>query len=420
MFDLILDGGALRADLEELSTIGRDPAGGITRTAFTPADREARDWAGRRMQASGMTVRVDPVGNLIGLYPGLDPALPPIVIGSHLDTVPQGGAFDGALGVLAGIACVRALARHNQRLRHPIEVVAFASEEAGIAGGTLGSRAMAGMLGRDFLNSPVAPGVTLSDRLREFGLEPEGLFQAFRPAGSMAAYLELHIEQGGVLDTSGVPLGLVEGIVGIRRYAVSFFGETNHAGTTPMSLRRDALVYASQFVLAVKEKVTATGDMVGTVGHLEVFPGAGNVIPGRVELALELRALSETALDSMEAELQTVAKAIAPRQFCRVSAKPPVACNPELLADLAAAAAQLKVEFMSIPSGAGHDAMVIAKLAPVAMLFVPSRGGLSHCPQEETDWEHCATGAGVLAKALELIDRRLDSRTETSDRRGEG
>ena len=402
-----LDSQRLLQDLETLGQIGLDSSGGINRMAYSPADQEARAWVEEQMREVGLDVRTDQAGNSMGVYPGELRHLSPMALGSHTDTVPEGGRHDGALGVLGGLACVRALRDAGLRLRHSVEVINFAAEEATMAGATLGSRAMAGLLEPTLVEQPAWDGRSVAEHLREAGLDPAAISHAQRPEGSLAAYLELHIEQGGALDDTGVPIGVVTGIVGIRRYAVSFEGFANHAGTTPMASRSDALVMAAPFILTVRDVAVGQG-IVGTVGTLRLEPGAPNVIPGRVELGVEIRGLQEDELDRAEAELEQQAQE-AGAEFRRVSTKPPVESDPGLLDVLVAACDELGVAYRTMPSGAGHDAMCIAAIAPQAMLFVPSRGGVSHCPDEYTDPESCVAGARVLLAALLKLDARLDA-----------
>ncbi len=403
-----LDAARLLADLDHLATIGADPGGGVSRVAYSAADIEARAWVRDAMLGLGMEVRRDEAVNVIGRYAGREPGLKPLALGSHTDTVPNGGRFDGALGVVAAIACVRALREAGVRLRHAVEVIDFAAEEATVGGGTLGSLAMTGGLTRDALTLPAWDGRPAADHLRDAGLDPRGLNRAVRPRRVLAAYLELHVEQGGTLDAAGVPIGVVEGIVGIRRYVATFPGEANHAGTTAMAHRRDALVMAAPFVLGVRDAAVAAG-IVGTVGTLRVRPGASNVIPGLVELEAEIRGLEEEALDRVETQLGELAGRLGGR-LRRTSAKPPDYSDPGLAAALEAAAAGLGLASLRMASGAGHDAMVIGRFAGQAMLFVPSRGGVSHSPAELTTPEHCVDGARVLLRALLEVDERLDVR----------
>jgi N-carbamoyl-L-amino-acid hydrolase len=401
------DGERLLADLGHLAGIGAEPGGGVSRVAYSAADVEARAWVADALAGLGAEVRRDEALNVIGRWPGLQAGLRPIALGSHTDSVPGGGRYDGALGVVAAIACVRALRAAGIRLRHPVEVIDFAAEEATLGAGTLGSQAMAGRLDPDVLAQPAWDGRPVADRLRQAGLDPRDLGRAARPPGCLAAYLELHVEQGGTLEAAGVPIGVVEGIVGIRRQAVTFAGRANHAGTTPMADRRDALVMAAPFVLGVRDVAVAAG-VVGTVGTLRLQPGAANVIPGRVELGVEVRGLDERVLDRVEAELAALAVRHG-GELRRTSAKPAVRCDPALVEALEAACAAVGLAHRRMASGAGHDAMVLGELGPSAMLFVPSRGGISHSPEEFTEPERCVDGARVLLRALCELDERLDA-----------
>jgi len=401
-----IDGARLVANLGELGQIGLTERGGLMRVAFSQADLEGRAWVRERMQAV-MGVRVDPAGNTIGRYPGREPGLMPIALGSHTDTVPDGGKYDGALGVLAALACVEALARDGVTLRHPVEVINFNSEEAAVAGGTFGSRAMAGQFDPTILQQTTADGRQIADIVRGAGVDPEQIVTAARPVGSLSAYLELHPEQGGRLEAAGIPIGVVEGIVAIRRFVVTFHGYANHAGTTPMEQRRDALVVSAPFILAVRS-TAIVHNVVGTVGTLRIEPGASNVIPGRVDLSLEIRGQDDSVLDAVEHELRTLAQGSG-GDFTPISAKPAVASDPWLVEQLEAASEALGLPFRRMSSGAGHDAMCMASITREAMLFVPSRGGVSHSPDEFTTDEQCINGARVLLAALLRIDDELDA-----------
>jgi len=396
-----VDGDALIRDLDALARIGGLPGGGVSRVAFSAADMEGRVWVDGQMRALGMRVARDAAGNSIGVYDGTAAGGPPIALGSHTDTVPEGGRYDGALGVLGALACVRALRDAGRRLRHAIEVINFTAEEATMAGGTLGSRAMAGLLDAAALGAPAWDGRPVAAHLEAAGLDPAAMPRAARAAGSVAAFLELHVEQGGTLEAAGLPIGAVEGIVGIRRYAVTFCGRANHAGTTPMALREDALVAAAPFVLAVRDLAAARG-IVGTIGNLRVHPGAPNVIPGRVDVDLEIRALEEALLDAAERDITAAAGARATVR--RVSGKAPVKLDAGLVRTLEQACHDLDLRCRRMSSGAGHDTMCIASIAPAAMVFVPSRGGISHSPAEFTDPESCIAGADVLLTALLKVD----------------
>lgn len=403
----VIDGEQLLEDLERLARFGATPGGGLERVAFNPADQEARAWVEAQMRAVGMAVRTDTAGNSLGLYPGREPELPPIGLGSHTDTVPQGGRFDGALGVLAALACVRALQAAGVQLRHPVEVINFTAEEATMGGGTFGSQAMAGRLNPAIFQEMAWDHRPVADHLRAAGLDPAAVAAARRPENSLAAYLELHVEQGGTLEAAGLPVGIVEGIVGIRRYRVLFQGYANHAGTTPMAGRQDALVMAAPFIPAVRE-IAITHGIVGTIGALRLEPGAPNVIPGQVELSLEIRGLHSEILDRAEVELAQQAQQRG-GEFQPLSAKASTFSDPRLLEALIAACNDLNLAYRRMPSGAGHDAACMADITPQAMLFVPSRGGVSHSPDEFTEPEHCVTGARVLLAALLKLDEELNS-----------
>jgi N-carbamoyl-L-amino-acid hydrolase len=401
-----IDGARLTADVQALGQIGLTARGGLMRVAFSAADLEGRAWVRERLRQT-MDVQVDPAGNMIGRYAGREPGLMPIALGSHTDTVPDGGKYDGALGVLAALACVEALARDGVRLRHPVEVINFNSEEAAVAGGTFGSRAMAGQFDPTILRQTTPDGRLIADIVRGAGVDPEQIVMARREPGSLAAYLELHPEQGGRLEAASIPIGVVEAIVAIRRFVVTFHGYANHAGTTPMEQRRDALVVAAPFILAVRS-TAIVHEVVGTIGTLRIQPGASNVIPGRVDLSLEIRGQDDVVLDAVEQELRTLAQGSG-GDFTPISAKPAVASDSWLVEQLEAASAGLGLAYQRMSSGAGHDAMCMAGITREAMLFVPSRGGVSHSPDEFTSDAQCIDGARVLLAALLRIDEQLDA-----------
>ncbi|MCC6628805.1 MAG: Zn-dependent hydrolase [Chloroflexi bacterium] len=397
-----IDADRLLRDLDDLARIGGNAMGGVDRVAYTPADLAGRAWVEMQLSALGLTIERDAAGNTIALYPGDDPTLPPLAIGSHTDTVPNGGRFDGALGVLAAIAAVRALATAGRRLWHPVAVLNFMCEEATLGGGTLGSRAMIGQLAAEHLAQPAPDGRPVAAHLRDAGIDPDAAPAARRAPGSFAAYVELHIEQGGVLAERGESVGLVEGIVGIRRFQIVCDGAANHAGTTPMAGRRDALVAAAAIVMAVRDIALAHA-IVGTCGTLRVEPNAPNVIPGHVELGAEIRGLNEAVLNQAEAALRQVVTSGGGR-LTLTAVKAPTLSNPAVLAEIAAACADLGLITRRLSSGAGHDAMCIAAIAPQAMLFVPSQGGISHAPDEFTTADDCVTGARVLLATLLRLD----------------
>jgi N-carbamoyl-L-amino-acid hydrolase len=352
----------------------------------------------------GLQVRADAAGNTVGRYPG-SADLPPIALGSHTDTVPNGGSYDGALGVAAALACARALHTAGVRLRHPVEAINFAAEEATMAGGTTGSQALAGLFNPAIFDKPAWDGRPVREHLLAVGLDPATFTTACRAPGDLAAYLELHIEQGDVLTTAGVPIGIVEGFVGIRRYDVTFEGYANHAGTTPMHRRKDALVAAAPFITFARDLAVTRG-IVATIGTLTVHPGAPNVIPGLVDLIVETRGLDSAVLDRVEAELAGQARGAGAR-ISTVVSKPPVECDPAVVGALERSCETLGLSYMRLPSGAGHDAMCMASLCPQAMVFVPSQGGVSHSPDEYTTPEDCVNGARVLLAGLLQLEQRL-------------
>jgi len=399
-----IDGARLLADLAALAQIGRDGDGSLNRIAYSAADQAGRAWVAAQLQALGLRVRTDAAGNMIGWYAGTRDQ-PPIALGSHTDTVPNGGNYDGALGIVAALACVRALHAAGVRLRHPLEVINFAAEEATMAGGTTGSQAMAGLFNPAIFDKPAWDGRPVRAHLLAAGLDPATFTTAQRAPGSLAAYLELHIEQGDLLTTAAVPIGIVEGFVGIRRYTVAFPGYANHAGTTPMQRRQDALVAAAPFITFVRDLAIAHG-IVGTIGTLTVSPGAPNVIPGRVELIVEIRGIDAAVLDRVEAALAEQARG-AGAHFATVVSKAPVRADARVVGALSTACEALGIAAIPMVSSAGHDAMSLATLCPQAMIFVPSQGGVSHSPDEYTTPEDCVNGARVLLAGLLQLEELL-------------
>ncbi len=402
-----VNGARALAWLSTLSEFGKTPQGGISRVAFSAADRAGRDYVARLMREAGLSVTVDFAGNLIGRRAGSDAGLEPLMMGSHIDSVPNGGNFDGQVGSIGAVEVARTLADHGIELRHPLEVVIFTNEE----GGKTGSRAWIGQVDGSELGLVTASGHTIGEGLRLVGGDPDRLDEVRREEGSVAAFLELHIEQGGVLETEGIEIGVVEGIVGIKRWNVTVEGFANHAGTTPMHVRRDALVAAARFIEAVDDVASSLpGRQVATVGRLEVQPGAPNVIPGTVTLSLEIRDLEMSKIDRVYEIIGARAAEIVTSEEVRftfeqfyVSTAAPTARR--LRRVIEAAAERLGYANVRMPSGAGHDAQSIALLGPVGMIFVPSREGISHSPREFTEPRHVVSGMNVLLHALLDVDR---------------
>jgi N-carbamoyl-L-amino-acid hydrolase len=410
----MVDGARLQRRLEHLSTFGRPPGAGFTagvsRVAYSDADVAARAWLLDEIRAAGLQPRLDPAGNVF-VRSGDGPR-PPILFGSHIDSVPGGGNFDGDLGTLAALEVLQAVRAAGLATSRPLEMVLWAHEESTAFGkGTACSRIVAGDLKAGDLDQQWN-GLVRRDALRRIGGDPDRIDAAVRPQGAWHAYLELHIEQGGTLDRAQVPIGVVEGIVAIHRYDVVVQGMANHAGTTPMDGRQDALLAASRLVLAVRRIATAReGGQVGTVGRLEVEPNSPNVVPGRVTLSVEFRDLAVATLDALGAATRAEADVIARDTGTAItltlaSTNPPALAHAGVQDAVGQAADRLGLGTRRLPSGAGHDAQMIAALCPMGMIFVPSVGGISHSPRELTTWADCTRGAQVLLNAVLALDAR--------------
>jgi N-carbamoyl-L-amino-acid hydrolase len=403
-----VDGARVSEWLEELAGIGATPDGGVNRIGFSDGEIQAREWVQPIMRAAGLEVRIDPAGNVIGTRPGSDPSLAPLLVGSHVDSVPNGGRYDGSLGTLSAIEVARTLAEKRYSNRHPLWVAVWCDEERGLTG----SRGFIGAIGPEELAAPRAPGEPpLGDLLRRIGGDPGAMGSYRNQPGSIAGYVELHIEQGGILDRAGIEIGVVEGIVGIRSAEVTITGSTNHAGTTPMDQRRDALLAAAEVALAVERIVRSRpGLQVGTVGQLTVKPGARNAIAGQAALSIEIRDLSMPLLDHLWAEIEAAGRDIMARRGTSwtVDFRP---TNVAALSDAGVrdaidrAARSLGLTTHSMPSGAGHDAQSLARIGPMGMIFVPSVGGISHAPAEFTRPEDVVNGANVLLQTVLRLDR---------------
>lgn len=399
----------LKSRLEALARIGGDPSGGVSRFPYSGAHAQAIRDVEAWMTDAGLQTGCDEFGNLIGVRPGSADS-PAILLASHLDTVPHGGMFDGALGVLAGVEVAQTLADAGWDLRHGLAVVGFADEEGYWFGtGTLASRCLVGDVGRqEFASLSGRDGRTLAEALAAFA---PGVARASVPA-RVAAYLELHVEQGPVLWQTGRRAAAVEAITGIARTTVTFEGEANHAGTTPMAARRDALIGASEVILAVKALADASGGRgVGTVGALAVAPGAANVVPGRAECKVEFRSPDADRLSGLCGDAEASIRSIAQRHRLEVRVDPwdrraPVAMDAGIVQTIRTAIADAGHEPLTVPSWAGHDAMILAPYLPVGMIFVPSINGISHSPAERTEWEDIGVGADVLLRTILLLDER--------------
>jgi N-carbamoyl-L-amino-acid hydrolase len=394
----------LRKDLEDLGDIGKTPEGGVWRSSFSEADMEARRWYLQRIQEAGLRHWVDAAGNI---YARLGEGSPAVIAGSHIDSVPNGGRFDGALGVMAAFECLRTIKDSGLRTKLPVEAVAFTDEE-GRFGGFVGSYALIGnMPYEEVMRRRDLRGVPLAEAMRAVGLDPEKIGEARREPKDIKAYIELHIEQGPVLESLNVPIGVVQGIVAGSRTWITFRGRADHAGTTPMSMRKDAFLGAAEFGLRAREMVLAegSGTTVGTVGVLELKPGASNIVPESAFLTLDLRDISWDVLQRLLERTRLIAHEVAEKWGLEVTVErmrvsEPAQMSPHLQAVIDEAAKELGLKTHWMNSGAGHDAQVMAKIAPAGMIFVPSRQGRSHSPAEHTDWEQIENGANVLLHTL--------------------
>jgi N-carbamoyl-L-amino-acid hydrolase len=398
----------LQQRITELGRFGANPEGGVSRVAFSAADVAGREYIKKLMRDAGLAVRVDAAGNIIGRREGSDPKLPAIMTGSHIDSVPGGGNYDGDVGVLGAIEVAQLLQENSVRLRHPLEIVSFTDEE----GGLIGSLAMTGRLEPAALDVVSHSGKTIRDGIRAVGGDPDRLGEALRKPGELAAFIELHIEQGAILDEANIDIGVVEGIVGIHWWDVTIDGVANHAGTTPMNRRRDALLSAAELALAVNRVATSMpGRQVATVGKIRAEPGAPNVIPGRVVMSLEIRDLASAKIqqvyDAVRAEADKIATARqTPISFKELSvASEPAPTDERVRRIIATAATSLGLSHQVMPSGAGHDAQDMTHIAPTGMIFVPSVGGVSHAPKEYTSSADMANGVNVLLQTVLAIDR---------------
>ncbi|ADU95720.1 Zn-dependent hydrolase [Geobacillus sp. Y412MC52] len=398
----MIQGERLWQRLMELGEVGKKPSGGVTRLSFTAEERRAKDLVASYMREAGLFVYEDAAGNLIGRKEGANPDAPVVLVGSHLDSVYNGGCFDGPLGVLAGVEVVQAMNEHGVVTHHPIEVVAFTDEEgARFRFGMVGSRAMAGTLPPEALECRDAEGISLAEAMKQAGLDPDRLPQAARKPGTVKAYVELHIEQGRVLEEAGLPVGIVTGIAGLIWVKFTIEGKAEHAGATPMSLRRDPMAAAAQIITVIEEEARRTGTTVGTVGQLHVYPGGINVIPERVEFVLDLRDLKAEVRDQVWNDIAARAETIAKERNVRLTTErlqemAPVLCSDEVKRAAEAACQKLGCPSFWLPSGAAHDGVQLAPICPIGMIFVRSQDGVSHSPAEWSTKEDCAAGAEVL------------------------
>jgi N-carbamoyl-L-amino-acid hydrolase len=404
---LRINGARINQHIKELSEFGKNPQGGVSRVAYSEADKQGREYVMGLMRAARLDVSLDTAGNIWGRRAGSVAGLKPLVFGSHIDSVPEGGNYDGDVGVLGSIEVAQTFAERNVTTRHPLEIVVWQNEEGGLHGS---NAATAAVTAQDLAGKSVS-GKTIREGILFLGGDPTKLEASRRAPGSVHGYFELHIEQGGILEEEKLEIGIVEGIVGIYRWDVTIEGFANHAGTTAMNSRKDAMLAAARFVEMVNRVVTSTpGRQVGTVGRLQPFPGAVNVIPGRVECSVEVRDLDEAKINRIGAEIQAEAKKIGERNGTTFSfrASPtnrgPSLSDPTWRGHVASASKVMNLSTKLMPSGAGHDAQSMARIGPMAMIFIPSIGGISHSPKEYSTPRDIENGVNVLLHAVLAAD----------------
>ncbi|HEY3066704.1 MAG TPA: Zn-dependent hydrolase [Methylomirabilota bacterium] len=399
----------LKSRLEKLATFGGLPGGGVTRPCWSPPHEAARAWLLAELRAAGLETWVDGAGNVFGALgaTGISTRAPVVLTGSHIDTVPEGGMLDGALGVMAGLECLETIRERGAPHRLPVAVAAWSDEE-GRYGSLFGSRAFCGRLDEAGLPTLTAvDGIRLVDAMRGAGFDPARVPEARAPAGAVAAYVELHIEQGPRLEEANIPIGVVDSIVGIRRTRVRFLGQADHAGTTPMERRRDAFLGAAEYALRARELVLAhgRGRSVTNVGVVSVHPGVSNIVPGRAEIVHEIRAADETVLTSLARRCAVLGQVVAARRHLAVEMRPlsvtePAVCAPRVQSAVEAACRTMGLAWQRLYSAAGHDAQNLAAITEAGMIFIPSRGGRSHRVDETSDWDAIERGAEVLLHTL--------------------
>ena len=409
---LRVDGTLLNASMEHMKTFGMSDTGGSTRVAFSDANRDALSYLSSLMLESGLMPRIDVAGNLVGRREGKVAGLAPIVSGSHIDTVPNGGHYDGIVAVMSAIEVARSLHEAEFALDHPLEIIVWTNEE----GGKTGSRSFNGSVQDKEFDLLSLGDKTIGDGLRYLGGKPESLSENIRHAGDISSYVELHIEQGAILDQQGISIGVVEGVVGIRRWNFTIEGFANHAGTTPMDQRQDALYAAALLIAEVRRIITdVPGRQVGTIGRIQAFPNVPNVIAGRVSMSLEIRDLDMDKIATLFERIQDFAKTLSAQTnttiaFAQYYESPAAITDERIKSIIQESADALGLSVIHMPSGAGHDSQSLAGIAPIGMIFVPSKDGISHAPGEFTRPQQITNGANVLLQTIigmdELIGRR--------------
>jgi hydantoinase/carbamoylase family amidase len=399
----------LWADLQDLGDIGYREDFGISRPALSDADIDAKEWLMDRLQAAGLEVHMDAAANVIGILRATRKrSVKVLVIGSHLDSVPQGGKFDGALGVLAGLECARVIRENGIELPWDLEVINFSDEEAAHNAGTVGSRAMLGQLQPEEIFISKAKGIpTFAEEIKRIGKDPYQIHEAVRDPKIFEAMLELHIEQGNRLESEGIRIGVVTGIVGIYRYIITVKGESGHAGTTPMHLRNDALVKAAPMFTLLPQWVRARNkEMVGTIGQVTVEPGATNVIPGECAFVVELRSMCASDMIAIRELLEQWVRAQADAAIHTIYEKDSVNLAESLIDTISHSSQAEGLSAIRMPSGAGHDAQSFAPYIPSGMIFIPCHKGKSHCPEESIEPQQAHDGCRVLLRTVLSLARK--------------
>lgn len=401
----------LEKRITELAQFGIQENGETERVAFSDADVAAQQWVISQIKEMGIETHIDFAGNIIGIRKGTNTDKKPISFGSHIDRVPHGGNYDGCVGSMAALEVLKVLDENNVKTKHPLEIIIFSNEE----GGVVGSRAIAGHLKKTAFSVKNSTGYTIGEGMMRLGGDTTRLAEVVRKKGDVAAFLELHIEQGGILEKEKLDIGIVEGIVGLKWWKVEFNGFANHAGTTPMNARQDALLAAAKFIIAVNEVANSfDGAQVATVGRISAEPGAPNVIPGKVTTSLEIRDLSSEVIEKVYQEIKK--RAIEINKALSVKIKfialdttaDPAIMDSTIQKEIEKSIRSLGLSYKSMPSGAGHDAQDMALIAPTGMIFVPSKGGISHSPKEFTSASDMANGANVLLKTILALDQELE------------
>jgi allantoate deiminase len=410
-----INGERLWENIFTLGKVGGVEGGGLQRLSFTEQEKEAKVVVRGFMENAGLKVWEDQIGNLIGRKEGTDPKAKTLIIGSHIDTVINGGMFDGALGVLTGVEVLHTLNENSIETEFPIEVIAFTDEEgARFSSGMLGSLAITGSLKEEGLSSyKDKNGITIKEAMIESGYDPSALEKVKRDPSTIKAYLELHIEQGKVLEEKGLPAGNVTGIVGVKWLSIKLKGEAGHAGTTPMYLRKDPLAVASKIMSFTEDMVKNYNQAVATVGKMSVVPGGINIIPAEVVFTIDLRDLSEKTLTKMEAEIRDEINRVCSERNISFEIEvlhqlKPAKCSSSLMKTFEQSFAKRKVEPFQMPSGAGHDAMVMANITEMGMLFVRSIDGISHNPNEWSEKEDVTIGGNILLDSVLLLAQGID------------